>query len=437
MAKITTREREAVLRSLAAGVVPAIGLQHIQVGRLDEVEALVKDLDQIEHGGATVRFIVGRYGSGKTFFLHLVRNVALQRRFVVVEADITTDRRLHGSGGKAQALYSELMRNACTRSKPEGGALANLVERWAGDIDHTVRSKGGGDQDVKAEFARVLRPLQEFVAGFDFCAVLTKYYEGFLAHNQVLQDSALRWLRGEYSTKTEARQDLGVRTIIDDDSWYDYIKLFAAFCRIARYAGLIVNVDELVVLSHRLANSTARNNNYEAILRIINDCMGGRASGIGFLFAGTPECIEDRRRGLCSYEALATRIAANVFATGGLKDYSSPVIRLENLTPEDCFVLLSNLRRVHATDDPAKFMISDDGIAAFLEHCHNRIGAAYFQTPRETIKSFIGLLRVLEQNPGKTWQELLTPDAVPDKAEEDPMSKAVPDEADELTAFKL
>lgn len=436
MAKVTTREREAVLRSLAGGVVPAIGLQHIQVGRLDEVGAIVKDLEQIEEGAATVRFIVGRYGSGKTFFLHLARNVALQRRFVVIEGDITTDRRLQGSGGKAQALYSEMMRNLSTRSKPEGGALANLVERWASDVDHAVRSKGGGDEEVKAEFVAVLSPLQEHVAGFDFCAVLTKYYEGFLADDQSLQDSALRWLRGEYTTKTQARQDLGVRTIIDDDSWYDYVKLFAAFCRIAGYAGLIVCIDELVVLSHRLANAAARNNNYEAILRIINDCLGGRASSLGFLFAGTPDCIEDRRRGLSSYEALATRIATNTFATGTLKDFSSPVIRLENLTPEDCFVLLSNLRRVHSLDDVTKHLIPDEGIATFLEHCHKRIGAAYFQTPRETIKSFIGLLRVLEQNAGTTWQELLTVEAAPASADVDPISQFSPDDED-LAEFKL
>ncbi|MGE3239511.1 MAG: ATP-binding protein [Pirellulales bacterium] len=437
MPNITTREREAILQSLAAGVVPAIGLQHIQVGRLDEVSTVVKDLDHIEQDAASVRFIVGRYGSGKTFFLNLVRNVALQRRFVVIEADITTDRRLHGTGGKAQAFYSELMRNLCTRSKPEGGALANLVERWASDIDHRIRSAGGNDEDVTGEFAKVLRPLQEFVAGFDFAAVLAKYYEGFLRHDQALQDAALRWLRGEYSTKTEARKDLGVRNIIDDDSWYDYTKLLAAFCRIAGYAGLVVNVDELVVLSHRLSNTTARNNNYEAVLRIINDCLGGRASGIGFLFAGTPDCLEDRRRGLYSYEALATRLASNSFASQGLKDFTSPVIRLENLAPEDCFVLLSNIRKVHALDDPNKQLIPDEGIVAFLEFCHQRIGAAYFQTPRETVKSFVGLLRVLEQNPDKKWMDLLTADAAPSQAEADPTAQIAAETDADLAEFKL
>lgn len=437
MSRISPRERESVLRSLSSGVVPAIGLHHIQVGRLEEVNAMIQDLDQVERGGTFVRFIVGRYGSGKTFFLHLLKNVALQRKFVVLEADITTDRRLHGSGGKGRALYTELMRNLATRSKPEGGALSNLIERWASDIDHSVRSQGGDDESVKKAFAISLRPLQEFVAGYDFNHVLARYYEGFISHNQPLQDSALRWLRAEYTTKTEARNDLGVRSIIDDDSWYDYIKLFAGFCRIAGYAGLMVSIDELVVLSHRLANTAARNNNYEAILRIINDCMGGRAEGIGFIFAGTPDCIEDRRRGLSSYEALAMRIASNSFAKDGLKDFTSPVIRLENLTPEDCFVLLSNLRRVHAGPESETRLISDEGISTFLQFCHNRIGSAYFQTPRETIKSFVGLLRVLEQNAGKTWQELLTPDAVPSKAESDPVESFTEVDDENLAEFKL
>lgn len=438
MAKITAREREAILNSLAAGVVPAIGLQHIQVGRLGEVGAVVKNLEQVERGGAVVRFIIGRYGSGKSFFLHLMRNVALQRRFVVLEADITTDRRLNGSGGKAQALYSEMTRNLSTKAKPEGGALANLVERWISEIDYDVRRSGGGDSEVKAAVAKALKPLQEHVAGFDFTAVLTRYYEGFVAHNEALQSAAMRWLRAEYSTKTQAREELGVRTIIDDDSWYDFVKLLAGFVQIAGYAGLMVNVDELVVLSHRLANSTARNNNYEAILRIINDCLSGRTSGLVFLFAGTPDCLEDRRRGLFSYEALATRLADNAFATERAKDLSAPVIRLDNLTPEDCFVLLSNIRSVFAVGDVARQLIPDEGIARYLTFCQERMGAAYFQTPRETVKGFVGLLRVIEQNPGQSWERLLTLDAIPASAAADPFAEPFADEeGDELARFKM
>ena len=436
MNKIPTRERSAVLRSLGAGVVPAIGLHHIQVGRLDEVEALVKDLELVEEGASTVRFIVGRFGSGKTFFLNLIRNVAQKRKFVVAQADITTDRRLQGSGGQATALFSELMKNMSTQSRPDGNALPSIIERWIGDIEFEIKNSGGTIEDVKVHIASELRPLQDLVSGFDFTTILTKYYEGFLEQNQEVQDHALRWLRAEYGTKTEARQDLGVRSIITDAEIYDYMKLFAAFLRIAGYSGLVLNIDELVVLSHRLSNTQARNRNYEAILRIINDCLQGRVEGLAFLFAGTDECMEDRRRGLFSYEALATRLAPNRFAKAGETDYSSPVIKLQNLRPEDVYVLLTNIRNVQAAGNADNYLISDDGIRVYLEDCHNRMGAAFFQTPRDTVKDFVNLLNMLEQNPNQTWQEHFEVNKQTDKANvNDGLVDDKPD--DDLTKFVL
>jgi hypothetical protein len=434
---ISARERNAIVQSLAAGVVPGIGLHNIQVGRNDEVQALVRDLENVAAEGAACRFIIGRFGSGKTFFLNLLRTVALQRKFVVATADITTERRLHGSSGQARSLYSELMKNVSTRSRPEGGALPNLVERWVGDVDHQVRSSGGGDDEVRRELHQRLKPLQDLVSGYDFATVIVKYFDGFLSHNELLQQSALRWLRGEFTTKTEAREHLGVRTIIDDDSFYDYLKLMAAFTKMAGYSGLLVNIDELVVLSHRLNNTIARNNNYEAILRIVNDCLQGRANGIGFLFAGTPECLEDRRRGIFSYEALATRLAANRFAAEGRRDLNAPVIHLESLTPEDCYVLLHNIRKVFEDPDQAAHLLPDEGIVQYLQVCQQRMGAAYFQTPRDTVKDFVGLLQVLKQNPDTSWQQLLSvKQAELFQAPSDPSVPSEPTD-DDLTTFRL
>lgn len=404
---IRPRERTAIIQSLSAGVVPAIGLQHIQVGRQAEVTAVVNDLQLVEQGASAVRFIMGRFGSGKTFFLNLVRNVALSRKFIVLQADISTERRLQSTGGQARSLYSELMKNLATPSRPEGGALSSLVERWVGEVEHSIQSAGGTDDDVAQEIDRLLMPLRDLVNGFDFARVVKSYYAGFRSHNEALQQAALRWLRAEYGTKTEARQELGVRSIIDDADFYDELKLMAGFVRIAGYKGLLIELDELVVLSHRLNNSQARNNNYEAILRIVNDCLQGQTSGLAFLFAGTDDCIEDRRRGLFSYEALATRLAPNRFASVEHRDLSGPVIKLDSLTPEDCFVLLDNIRRVFATGDKSKYLIPDEGIAEFLRSCRERMGAAYFETPRDTVKEFTGLLSLLEQNPAADWRCLL------------------------------
>ncbi len=437
---INQRERSAVIQSLSAGVVPAIGLHHIQVGRNDEVQAIVADLERVAGGASAIRFIVGRFGSGKTFFLNLLRTVALQKKFVVVQADITTERRLHGTGGHSRSLFSELMRNLATRSRPDGGALANLVERWVGDLDHEVRSGGGNEESVKQELTKRLKPLQDLVSGYDFATVLTRYYEGYLNHNESLQDAAVCWLRAEYTTKTEARQDLGVRNIIDDDSFYDYLKLMAGFSRIAGYAGLLVNIDELVVLSHRLSHTQARNHNYEAILRILNDCLQGNTVGLTFLFAGTDECLEDRRRGLFSYEALATRLAPNRFVTDGRRDLTSPVIKLPSLTPEDCYVLLHKIRDVFALEDRSKWLIPDEGIVAYLKNCQQRLGAAYYQTPRDTVKDFVGLLQVLEQNRDTDWRVLLDADrkrpALPPQQEFDSSASGATSD-DDLTSFRL
>lgn len=436
--KITEREKNAILSSLSAGVVPRIGLQHIAVGRKEEVAALLEDLQHVEQAGASVRFIVGRFGTGKSFLLNLIRTVALERKFVVIQADITTQRRLHASSGEARSLYSELMKNLCTRGKPDGGALPNLIERWVGDVAHKVTSSGGDDKAVEDALLELCSPLRDLVSGYDYVNVITQYYRGYLQQNETLQSNAIRWLRAEYTTKTEARQDLGVRTIIDDHSFYDYLKLFARFTQIAGYAGLLVCLDELVVLSHRLNNRTARNNNYEAILRIVNDSLQGNVQGLSFIFAATDDCIYDKRRGLFSYEALATRLAENRFASDDMVDMSGPLLKLNNLTPEDCYVLLHNIRNVHAGGDSAKNIVPDEAIEKYLASCSQRMGSAYFQTPRETIKDWIGLLKVVQQNPTADWQQLIGEIQTGAAAQVDPSEAAVAsDNDDDLASFRL
>ncbi len=443
---VKPRERDAILQSLRAGVVPRVGLRHLQVGRKDEVGAVLSDLGRIEGGGAAVRFVIGKYGAGKSFFLNLARIVALEKKFVVAQADITTERRLHGSGGQARRLYAELMHNVATRAKPEGAAIANIVERFVSDLDHQVRSSGGESSDALKAIEDQLRPLQDLVSGYDFAMVLSKYLEGFQTHNEALMASALRWLKAEYRTKTEARQDLGVRSIIDDVQFYDYLKLFAAFVRLAGFAGLLVNIDEMGVLSHRLNSSQARSANYEAILRIVNDCLQGNVAGIGFLFGGTDTFLDDRRRGLASYEALATRLAENTFARGGLKDYSGPVIRLQNLSPEDLFVLLHNIRNVFALSDPSKYLIDDGGMKAFMAHCNKTLGSEFFLTPRRSVTAYVGLLSILEQNPVADIKSLLTetiiekdldPESVPAPPDEEASAAAAPQQDDDLESFRL
>lgn len=446
MIQIKRRERDAVLQALQAGLVPKQGLHLIQVGRKAEVSSILQDIERIADEGSSFRIVVGRFGSGKSFFLTLIRTLALQKKLVVAQADFSMERRLWATNGDARALYTELMRNLSTKAQPEGGALAGILSEWVSKLQHEVLSQGGKSEDVEARIASDLRDLQNHVGGFEFSEVVRAWYRGHVEKNDALQAAALRWLRAEFTTKTEARQELGVRRIIDDDCIYESLKLMAAFVRKAGYGGLLVGLDEMVVLSHRLPHSRARQANYEALLTILNDCVQGSVKGLGFLLAGTDECLEDKRRGLFSYEALRSRLAENMIAKQqGLVDLSGPVIRLQPLTPEDLFVLLKNVALVHAGGDPAKVIAGDEAITAVLHRANETLGAEFFRTPRDVVRSFVGLLNLLDQNPGKTWQDLLGIAIV--KKTDAPMSaeealatgaeSAATDEEDDLATMKL
>ena len=453
---IRPKDRDAVIQSLRAGVVPRTGQHLIQVGRANEIGALIKDIERVADSGSCIRFVIGEYGSGKTFFLNLVRAIALEKRLVTIHADLTPDRRLHATGGQARSLYAELMRNISTRSKPDGGAMQSIVERFVTEALKESKASGKNPEVVIHEKLDIL---SEMVGGFDFAQVIAAYWKGHDSGNEQLKADAIRWLRGEFSTKTDARNALGVRTIIDDGSFYDHLKLMARFVRLAGFEGMLVCLDELVNL-YKLSNVQARNSNYEQILRILNDSLQGTAVGLGFILGGTPDFLLDTRRGLYSYSALQSRLAENTFAVRGLVDYSGPVLRLSNLSPEDFYILLGKILHVFAYGKSDGYLLPDDALKAFMEHCSKKIGDAYFRTPRTTITAFVNLLSVLEQNRQVTWQGILgtvdiKPDMNPDldipqdeaapatiPAVASPAASSVasfdiPDEEENLASFKL
>jgi hypothetical protein len=374
--------------------------------------------------------------------MNLIRLVALERKLVVMSADLAPSRRLHATDGQARSLFNELTRNLSTRTRPDGGALASIVERFVGDALQDAKKN---NVKVEDEIQKRLAPLQDLVSGFDFATVVQHYCRAYDEGNEEGKTAALRWMRAEYGTRTEAKAALGVREIIDDGRFYDYLKLYAAFMRLAGYGGLLVVLDEMVNL-YKLTNSASRSANYEQILRILNDVLQGGAAGIGFLMGGTPEFLMDPRRGLYSYSALQSRLAENRFAQNGLVDLSGPVLRLQNLTQEDLFVLLRNIRNVFAAGDTSRYLVPDEALTAFMTHCSKKIGDAYFRTPRNTVTSFVNLLSVLEQNPGAKWQELVDAadisTAVPEDGEPAVTPTAAPSaevkaNGDQLTAFKL
>jgi len=390
MMKLNTRIQQAILESLKAGVVPKIGLEHIHVGRDTEVAEMIKDLNIIKNKGSKTRFIIGEYGSGKSFFLTLAKNITLEHNCVVLNADVTTEKTFVSSDGKALALFSELMKNTSIKSKPEGNALATVIEKWARPL---VEKNTISEQDIH----RSLRSLEQYNHSYDLCKVLSVYLNAYNTGDDIQMTNALRWIRGEYSTKTEARNDLGVRTIIEDTTYYEFIKLFAGFVQLAGYDGLVVCIDELAVLNR--LRSQSRNKNFEQILHIINDSLQGSSSGLGFILSGTPEFLTDTYKGLYSYEALRTRLKENPFATKEQRDVTGIVIRLNTLSIEELFLLCKNIHRVFTKGESSNSLISDTQIQNYIQWIYSKLGANSYLKPREAIKTYVGLLTQLQAYP--------------------------------------
>lgn len=414
--KVPKRIAQTILNSLKGGVVPRIGLPYVTVGRKTEIEALLHDVDVIAAGGASFRFIVGRYGSGKSFLLQTIRNYVMDRNFVVVDGDLSPERRLQGSKGQGLATYRELIQNLATKTRPEGGALTLILDRWINSVSSSVVQENGLKptdpafaQQVDQKIYAVINSLNELVHGFDFAKLLAMYYHAYLNQDTETKAKVVKWFRGEYSHKTEAKKDLGVDIIISDSDWYEYLKLFALFFKQAGYAGLMIMIDELVNI-FKIPNSISRQYNYEKILTMYNDTLQGKAKYLGIIMCGTPQAVEDKRRGVYSYEALRSRLSQGKFAEDGVRDMYAPVIKLVPLSAEEMLVLCEKLADMHADLYQYQRSISTADLSKFIKIEYARIGADTNITPREVIRDFIELLDIVWQNPQTSVADLLNSD---------------------------
>lgn len=405
---IKPREATSIINSLLGGVVPKTGVQHITVGRSAEIQAFINALEDVKNGHSMVKFWIGDFGSGKSFMMHLLNTVAMKQKFVVANADFTPQNRIYASDGKSLALYTAIIDNLAIQTKPEGGALSTLMEKW---IEQII-TKAAQENNISIEDIRneqyekliqdyIMRTVNELtdVGGFDFGLVIMKYYQGYIKDDEILRKNALRWLKGEYHTKTEARQDLGVRDIIGDDNFYDMLKNFCKLFVSIGYSGFMINLDEAINL-YKIPTAAMREKNYEKILSIYNDCFQGKVSNLFFNFAGTREFLENERRGLFSYQALKSRLETNKFESQEIRDFAQPVIRLMPLNATEIFVLLQKLKQVFDINYKTNVDITSEDIQLFMEELFNRPGASEFLTPREVIRDFLNIMSILRQNPG-------------------------------------
>ncbi len=427
LGNIKPKESTSIINSLLGGVVPKIGVQHIAVGRSSEVSAFLNALEDVKNGHSMVKFWIGDFGSGKSFMMHLLNTVALKQKFVVANADFTPEKRLYSNDGKALALYSTIMDNIAIQTKPEGGALITLLEKWIEQILIKTAAEANVSLAEIREPAHakliqnnIMRTINELtdVGGFDFGLVIMKYYEGFISDNESQRRNALRWLKGEYRSKVEARQDLGVRDIINDQNYYDMLKNFCKMFVSIGYSGFMINLDEAINL-YKISTGAIREKNYEKILTIYNDCFQGKVSNLFINVAGTKDFLENERRGLFSYQALKSRLETNKFESSSVRDFAQPVIRLLPLTDTEIFVLLQNLKAIFDLNYKTDIPVTDEDIQLFMEEMFNKPGASEFLTPREVIRDFLNILSILRQNPDidkrKLFSDIEITDERPDE----------------------
>ncbi len=410
---IPKRIAQVLMNALKGGVVPRIGLPYITVGRKNEIRALLHDVDIIAEGGAAFRFIVGKYGSGKSFLLQTLRSYCMDKNFVVLDADLSPERRLQGTKGQGLATYRELIKNMSTRTRPEGGALSLILDKWISSIQNEVVSLDGisassddFDLCVEKRIFAVVNSLSDMVHGFDFGKLLTTYYTSVKNDDLQTKLNVLKWFRGEYETKTQAKNDLGVNICITDEDWYDYLKLFSAFLQRAGYCGMLILIDELVNI-YKIPNGITRQYNYEKILTMYNDCLQGKAQYMGIVMCATPQCMEDKHRGVFSYEALRSRLQSGSFSDSAMHDLLAPVIHLNPLSNEEMLVLIEKLRDIHGVLYSYDPILTQDDLISFIKIEYGRIGAETNITPREIIRDFIELLNIVLQNPECKVENLL------------------------------
>lgn len=411
ISQVPNRIANIVINALKGGVVPRVGLEYITVGRSQEIAAILHDIEMIEEGSASFRFIVGKYGSGKSFLLQTIRNYATAKGFVVVDADLSPERRFAGTKGQGLATYKELIKNLSTKSKPDGGALPLILEKWISGIQASVKVQynvSGDEFDnlVERQIFAVASSLEGMVNGFEFAKAVVIYWTAYRQDDASMKSNVLKWFRGEYTSRKEAKEELGINFIVTDDTWYDFLKIFATFLVGAGYKGMLVIIDELVNI-FKIPNSITRANNYEKILTMYNDALQGKAQHIGFLMGGTPQCLEDKYKGVFSYEALRSRLAEGHFATGDIKDLSAPIIRLQMLSQEEMYILVEKLMNIHAQLYHYEPTLTHDDLVYFLTVEYNRVGAETHITPREIIRDFIELVNILHQNPQKSVSDIL------------------------------
>ncbi|GBG94530.1 biotin carboxylase [Ligilactobacillus salitolerans] len=438
--RINPKEAASIISALEAGVVPQRGVRHLLVGRNEEVKEVLRILDDVAAGGSDLRFWVGDFGSGKSFMLRTIEAIALQKNYLVATVDMTPTRRFYATDGKAKALYTAIVNSIISQTAQNGNALDTVFSQWINQIAQAVASEAKislpealSKEAQSLMTNKILDITGSFAAAglaFEMGQAIVKYYEGVLDNDRMLKAQALRWIRGEIETKTEAKRELGINRVITDDNWFDAIKnLSELFSRLG-YAGLVINFDEAVNL-YKLPRRQSRERNYERILNIYNECKSNEVQHLLVNFGATRKTVFDETRGLASYGALKGRLGAESSLDSELVNTNKTVLPLKPLTNEEIYTLLQRLTEIYNLHYRAQVELSLQEVQLYMEEQLNRPGADQFLTPRAVIKDYIEILDLIRQNPAIEVEKVI----LSKFGQESPVQKDSADTEDDIEVF--
>ena len=408
---MTETELNDIVTALNSGLVPRSGIENIMVGREDVLIQIEIDLDNVSTGLSLTKFIIGKYGTGKSFMQAAITQKGYAKNFVVSKVDFSPYRRLYNNDGMGRATYVEIIKNMTTKTS-SSNTIESIIEMWIGNQISLFSSEPDFDltnenyiNKIILNIKKEIKDMDTCFGGTDFSDVLTLYLKAYIEGNTEKQRECIKWISGEYPNVSLAKHDLGVSVIINDQNYYEFLKVICRFVVLAGYSGLIINFDEVVNL-YKISIKTIRDKNYEMILRIFNDTIQGDVHNLFITFSGTPQFLEDEFKGLFSYGALKRRLSSNKYEDNDIYDYSQPVIKLRSLTNEEIFKLLKKLINIHELYYKYESNISNEDIIEYIRVQFNNLENNKI-TVGEIVRDFFGLLNVLQKNQQLNIRQLI------------------------------
>lgn len=359
-----------IIDSLRNGTVPAEGTENIAVGIDEELTEIQDQIERTREDKSAFKFIIGDYGSGKTFFSTSVREMAYDKKFVVSSVVISQETPLH----KFEELYRKIMEGMRTSENKKIPAFNFILEEWLLNIEDKVIEIEGLDpyEDSKKFQIEMNKRINEelMIVGSiaaSFANAIRAFYKAKYEGDTVLAQGAVAWLKGD-NVRAELKSKLGVIGTITRENSFEFFRALLQMIKTAGYEGLMIILDEVETVQ-KLVRKDMRSAAYENLRFFIDESDRNSFPSCFFLYTGTTDLMESEK-GFKSLEPLYQRIKVEREKGDKFKNLRQPVMFLDGLNRDRLYEVACRVRNIHGqvyswmpndklTDDFIKRLIND------------------------------------------------------------------------------